>query len=613
MAGSSCTSDPPPPFEEAERFLYPVRWYLHEQARRDHNILEFEAQEQLGPDPAAAMREYYRHARTIFAEAARRVDAAHDRGASLMDQFRDWRTRLSNSEFTVSRDRVFVRSIPLLESDPDLAVRLFAFLGRHDLPLAADTETRLIQHFSAPALPQPKWPQWRSILLQQHAATGLRAMQSTGALAAWMPEWKRIECLVVRDFYHRYTVDEHTIVAVETLEAIQDSRFRELFSEIDRPDLLRFALLLHDIGKGGGNHVVVSHRIATEICSRLEVPEIDAETVLFLIDDHLTLSSVMSARDMGDPSTARHIADRVGTVERLKLLTLMTYADISAVQPGAMSAWRAEQLWRSYLAGYEELTRELATQRIHAPTDVRSDIADFLEGFPTRYQRTHVRSEIDAHFQLATASQKTGAAVTVNRLNGFHEATIATKDRPGLFAALSGALSAFGLNILKADAFSNANGLVLDRFIFSDPMRNLDQNPSEVERLETTLVRVALGREDVRKLLQRRPKPAVRTRVVDPKIHFDNAASPNSTLIEIIAEDRPGLLYDLASTLSDQGCSIEVVLIDTEGRKALDVFYVTQDGKALHADTHDSLRAKLLAACGQPAENSSARKSASLA
>jgi [protein-PII] uridylyltransferase len=585
-------------------FLAPLRFFLHERAGRDQNVLEFDAQEQIGERPAEMMRVYFRHARAIFVETNRRLQSAEDRSASLLDQFRDWRSRLSNQDFTVSRERVYLRTPAQLETDPELPVRLFAFLGRHGLELAADAEARLSEHFQKSKDAAPKWPGWRSILLQQRAAAGLRAAQASGALAAWVPEWRRIECLVVRDFYHRYTVDEHTLVGIESLEFVEDARFRDLFAEIDRPDLLRFALLWHDIGKGSGNHVPISRELARAIGTRAELPPLDFDTVLFLIDQHLILSNVMTSRDLSDPATARHIAESAGTVERLKLLTLLTYADISAVHPAAMTPWRGEQLWRAYLAGYEELTRELATQRIHDLPDASPELADFLEGFPMRYQRTHTRVQMEAHLELATRAQTAGAAVEVKRLNGFYQVVVAATDRPGLFASFAGALAAFGFNILKAEAFSNSAGTILDTFIFADPLRTLDLNPQEAERLEYMLARVALGKEDVRRLLQRRPLPRLRTVGLEPRVRFDNNASPSSTLIEIVAEDRAGLLYDLGSTLSAAGCNIEVVLIDTEGHKAIDVFYVTRDHRSLDPGLHEQLRGDLLNACAPAAANS---------
>ena len=215
----------------------------------------------------------------------------------------------------------------------------------------------------------------------------------------------------------------------------------------------------------------------------------------------------MQSRDLFDPQTIRDVAHQMETVERLKALTLVTYADISAVNPQVMTPWRAEQLWQLYLAVYNELTRELETERIEAiPSGPPARVA-FLEGFPTRYLRTHTEQEVDEHMALEEKSRKRGAAVDVRRLESAWQLTLVAADRPFLFASVAGTLSSFGMNILKAEAFANRRGLVLDTFTFDDPLRTLDLNPTEADRLRATTERVLAGKTDVRELLRNRPKP----------------------------------------------------------------------------------------------------------
>jgi [protein-PII] uridylyltransferase len=283
----------------------------------------------------------------------------------------------------------------------------------------------------------------------------------------------------------------------------------------------------------------------------------------------------------------------MGTVERLKALTLLTFADISAVNPTTMTPWRAEQLWQLYLKVYNELTRELETERIDAvPTGSPERIA-FLQGFPIRYLRTHSEAEIDEHMTLEAKSQKRGMAVDIRRLDSAWQLTLIAHDRPGLFADVAGTLSCFGMNILKAEAFSNLRHLVLDTFTFSDPARNLDLNPSEVERLEATVDKVVTGRTDVKELLRNRPKPVLPSKKagIASRVVIDSEASGTATLIEIVAEDRPGLLYDLATAITSNGGNIEVVLIDTQAHKAIDVFYVTANGRKLTPETQAAIQA----------------------
>lgn len=592
--------------QAARKFLYTVRIFLHQLAGRDDNALSFEAQELLSEDPGAWMREYYRCARSIYAAVQRAMEGAERTDLGLVAQFREWRGRLSNVDFTVARERVLLRDPHLLASDPDIVLRLMIFVARHGLRLGRDTEERIRTALPNLRLSGPDaWTRLRELLRLPGCVVGLRAMHSTGVLAELIPEWNRIDCLVRRDFYHRYTVDEHTLLTIAGLETLSGptegltKRFSELLSEIDRPELLRLALLLHDLGKGGGtgSHAAESVKLATSAMERLGVPEASRLTVNFLIEHHLDLSGMMNSRDLSDAATASQVAAVAGTVERLKLLTLMTWADISAVNPTAMTPWRLEQLWRTYLAGYHELTRELATARIEAAAE-RPEMSAFLRGLPVRYQRTHSEDEIRAHFGLWKVSRSGAIGIDVRKAEGAWQMTVVMPDKPGLLASISGAIASFGLNILKAEAFSNAEHDVVDTFAFADPHRTLELNPSEVDRLRDTVVRVVSGRVDVKKLLagRRRPHPPAGGRI-SASVTFNDEASPGATLIEVTAEDRPGLLYDLTSALSGAGLNIEVVLIDTEAHKALDVFYVTEGGHKLSTEAQAGVHDTLVAAC----------------
>jgi [protein-PII] uridylyltransferase len=570
-------------------FLAAVRIRLHELSSRDQNVLSFDAQEALSDKPAALMRDYYRHARTVDRALTKTIETAPVPEGSLLGRFHEWRSRLSTPEFTVSRDRVLLREPKRLEG---LAV--FEFAARHQLRLAPDTIDRL-----AGFVPQTTWEDWKRLFSLPYASVGLRAMQTAGTLGAALPEWHHIECLVVRDFYHRYTVDEHTLVAIAALESIGDARFADLYGEIPDPWLVRFALLLHDVGKGSGRHVAESLRMAHEILERLGAPEADRATIEFLIEHHLDLSAVMTSRDLHDVATAKMLAARVGTVERLKQLAILTYADISAVNPEAMTPWRLEQLWQVYLLAYGEVTSELYTDRIHHAEGVSPERAAFLEGLPVRYLRTHSPAQIDGHFELARQLASRPVAIEITHERRIYHLTILTRDRSGLFASIAGAISSFGLSIVKAEAFSNTQGIVVDTFTFADPNRTLELNPPEVDRLRGIVRRVVEGKQSAAQLLRSRHRPLLPSRAarLNPRITVNNEASDTATLVEIVAEDRPGLLYDLAHAISSADCDIEVVLIDTEGHKALDVFYVTSLGRKLSLEHAGSLKNNLATAC----------------
>ena len=585
--------------------LFEIRCFLHYLAGRDDNKLTFERQDEIASligaaSPEDLMRQYYRAVRDIARLANRRLDRFESKGSSLFSSFRDRTQRLSNSDFSVLHGSVFFRSTLNIESDPEILMRLFTFLGRHGLPLAADTEERMERQmpaFEAWVRAQPAvWTPLREILRLPYATKALRAMHETRALESLFPELREMEALVIRDFYHRYTVDEHTLVAIETvldLRNLQGDYFGDLASEAPDVDLLITALLFHDVGKGSPEegHVDASRRIAEHALRRAGIGDREWDTVSFLIGAHLEMSAAMNSRDLSDPTTARDVAAKIGTVEKLRLLALLTYGDISAVNPAAMTPWRRQLLWKLYTQTYAELTRELTT-RTHAP-DSQSDPAlkEFLEGLPPRYLRTHSNDEIAGHVRLDLESREKGVAVDLAKSAAW-VLTVVARDRPGLFAAIAATLSSFGFNILKAEAFSNAHGTIIDTFTFADSSRSLELNPEESGNVIRTVTRAVRGEISASQLLTRRPpvKPDLHA-LASARANFDNEASPAATLIELVTQDRPGLLYDVSSLISKRGGDIEVVLVDTEAKKAIDVFYVKKGGKKLSDEEARSLAA----------------------
>ncbi len=601
--------------ERGMQFLYALRCFLHYRSDRDNNLLTFELQDEvarlLPPEPVAAeewMRTYFRHARQVYQSALRALEYAEGQQSSLLRNFRDRLSRISTAEFTVSRERVFLRNPAEILRSSESILRLFTFVARHGIQLSWDTQRRIRGELASLACcfrtPLPHWSAWRELLSQPHAALALREMQETGLLAAAIPGWQSIDSLVVRDFYHRYTVDEHTLVAVQTIDhAVTNApgtpaRLHQLAKEDDDLAILRLGLILHDFGKGThpGDHVRGSLVAADAVLEHMQVPPAGRQAVRFLIEHHLDLSLIMNGRDLDDPATARFLTSRVGTQEDLRRLTLLTYADISAVNPTSMTPWRLEQLWRVYSLGVEQLTRELATDRIHEPSASASpELARFLEGFPKRYLRTHTPEQIEHHLALERKRKREGVAVEIEREAGAYLLTVLAHDEPGLFASLCGALASFAMNIVKAEAAANAEGCILDLIRFTDPLRTLELNPSEVNRLQWTIecvVRRSIAVSDLLKRRRRIPRPSGDSTIV-PAVRFNDEASDVATLVDFVGEDRPGLLYDLASAISARGCNIEVVMIDTEAHKAIDVFYLTRHGAKLNAATQEQLRSDL--------------------
>ena len=563
--------------------LRAIRCELHLAYARDQNVLNFDAQDSIGgANPAALMSEFYRAAREIYRAEERIFDAWDARNSPLFARVRESRSRISNEEFSVVRGLAYFRNPQREQSDPESVMRLFEFVAHHGVKLADDTARRI--HANYQELGRPvRWPHLARILNQPHAALALREMHETGLLGAIFPEFAEIECFVIRDFYHQYTVDEHTLVAIANVLALANqpsTPFSQLARETPQRAELLLALLFHDTGKNGEeSHSKVSARLADAALTRIGAPADLRETVVFLIEAHLEMSAVMQSRDLSDPATARTMAHRIETTERLKLLTLLTWADISAVNPHAMTPWRASLLWQLYTVTDRELTRELESDRV--------------EGLPVRYLRTHSDAERAEHAHM----EASGTEARLERSSAAWRLTLVSRDRPYLFASAAGAISSFGMDIVRAEAFTNSRGFAIDIFTFTDPLRTLELNPSEVENVRRTVESAVRGKLDVAKILERRPPPKIRAPIA-PRISIENPEGGHATLVEITAADRPGLLYDLARAISAEACSIEIVLINTEAQKAIDVFYVTEAGAPVSEPTRAHLSESLLKACG---------------
>lgn len=616
----------------AVHFLSDVRCFLHYRQGRDLNVLSYEMQAEAalsgiglrGPSastPAEWMRAYFRCVRAIY-----RLETLFEEGrparSGLYRLFEARNSRLSNADFSVVEDRVFLRQLSSVK-DPSVLLALFEFVARHGLKLSAETERCVegvvsgISQWAAQA--RNLWLQFRSILILPHAAVALRAMHRLGVLVALFPEFHAIDALVVRDYYHRYTVDEHSLVAIENVHALRSAengaerQFRDVFEGIERPELLFLALLFHDVGKGAaGDHVKASVAAVGGVLQRLQLGPSDAETVIFLVANHLRMSATVMRRDIFDPRVVREFGESVRSAEPLKMLTLLTYADIKSVNPEALTPWKAEMLWQLYAAASNDLNRTVDDQRVSTEQATGEPVTQlvaaaegtvdsrrlkaFLEGFPQRYLTTHPIPEIVSHCRMYGELNDQDPQIEIVQRNEYYDVVLLTLDSPFLFAGVAGTLSSWGMNILKADAYSNKAGVVLDTFRISDRFRTLELNPAEVERLKSDLAAAVSGEVDVAERMRQKFKPAEKVPKVkiEPRLYMDNLCSAHSTLLEVTAQDRPGLLYDISACLSELGCNIEAGIIDTQGQTAIDVFYLTCAGNKLDSAHQQQLRAELL-------------------
>ena len=617
-------------FDAALDFQMSVRCFLHFRHGRHDNTLTWEMQDEAAARKIGAsdaeitnaadwMRVYFGHVRSVHRVCTQLLEEIPAAWSSLYRQFQGWRSKVASADFSVVDGLIFLQQPGGLR-DPEMLLRLFHFMAEHGLKLSTTTEYKVEQALPALAATPPRgaelWLYMQETLVQPHAADALRAMNALRLLALLLPELKGIEALVVRDFYHRYTVDEHSFLAIEHLHRLKESksewdqRFAELLTELEQPELLYLALLLHDSGKAvpSDNHVELSLLLTDSCAERLDLDPVDRETVRYLVASHLEMSAAMR-RDVFDPANVKSFAERVGVPERLKMQCLMTYADVKAVNPEAMTPWKADNLWQLYIACANYLSRS-ADERVHTGDDGSSlapsnlahlqslapvagkKINVFLEGLPQRYLRIHGATDVLAHAEMAARLGQDSVQLSLKQVRHWYELTLITTDRPFLFASVSGALAAWGMNIVKANAFSNAAGMVVDTFYFTDRFRTLEMNLQEWERLKKSIAAVVKGEADVARMLRDRLKSqkADSTKVkISTQIEFDDSCSAHSTLVQVLTQDRPGLLYRMCSLVSKHECNIEIALIETEGQMAIDVLYLTSGGAKLSADRQAAL------------------------
>jgi len=605
-------------FDRAQNFLWTVRCHLHYLAGRAEERLTFDLQTEIGrrmgyTDHAGSrgverfMKHYFLVAKDvgdltrIFC-AILEADQKHKRRLSWMR----WGSRRSLGGFIVERDRLVIPSDDFFKNDPVALLRLFHVAQQHELDIHPRTLRAASQSLKLINRKLREDPEANRLFLEiltsrKDPETALRRMNEAGVFGRFIPDFGRVVAQMQYDMYHVYTVDEHTLFAIGIVHKIESGALKEdyplaaqIAGTIVSRRALYLAVLLHDIAKGrGGDHSVIGEQIALKLGPRLGLAAEETETVAWLVRWHLLMSSTAFKLDIGDPQTIRDFVERVQSPERLKLLLVLTVADIRAVGPKVWNGWKAALLRELYHHAIEVISGGLSEEGLNsrvasAQSAARRLLPDFSDddfatfashGYPFYWlsfdPETHSR-----HARLIREAEATGTPLTVEKRVEPHrsvtEITLYTADHPGLFSRIAGALAISGANIVDAKIVTMSNGMALDTFWVQDPAGGPFDRPDKLAKLAVVFEKVLSG--DLKPHLEFARPPAFpsRTRVftVAPRVLVENRVSASHTVIEVNGRDRPGLLFELTRALTGLNLQVSSAKISTYGEKVVDVFYV---------------------------------------
>ncbi len=638
---------------QAYDFISRARNEVHFQTGRVSDVLSLELQpavaDALGYKPKGGleaselfMRDYYRSARELrrFNESFLLRTGVSTPPEPLLRFRRRSRPAGVAGRYVVKQGKLYSKAKgPVGFADARELFAVFELVQAEDVPLSDDLKHEIRSQLRLVDRDFRDSPEAAARFLAMlgragQAGPALRAMHETGFLGRYLPVFKRIALLVQHDHYHRYTVDEHTLRAVESVDALAGlslggpgvrppegsplALLTTAFNDVRDARVLVLGTLLHDIGKGrGGGHVGRGARIARRLCEGLGLDADAVADVVFLIQKHLVMSQVSQRRDLSDAVLVEGFAETVSTLERLNMLFILTYADTNAVGPGVWNDWKASLLSKLYLRARAHLTggalpssesdrRVRLEERVLEglmPEYLRRDVEAFLATLPDRYLRAVPPDAIARHFHLVQAlGSRTVATDWVATDQGRHTVLSAClRDAPGALARLAGTLTGAGFDILSVDAFTRTDGIVLDIFTLAEANGAASGDEARWAAVDADLAAAIEGRHPVEAAVDRRwsqvPWGRRRRAPTPPRVRFEPPDALGRTVVEVRADDQPGLVYRITDCLSQIGLNISFAKIATEKHQALDVFYVTKaNGEPLTAEDASHVEAKLLKA-----------------
>ncbi|HEY0628731.1 MAG TPA: [protein-PII] uridylyltransferase [Sphingomicrobium sp.] len=627
-------------FERAERFFWSVRCHLHLIAGRAEERLGFDMQRQIAeamrysdrPGKSAVerfMQFYFLNAKAVGDLTglflAQLDEQMGDKGRRFaLPTFRRRPKHLHG--FTIDRGRLSIPNDHWFEDDPARLIELFALAAKEGMEIhpnamrLATRDARLVDQVRDE-------PRANALFLEVLTAenkpdVALRWMNEAGVFGRFVPDFGRVVAQMQFDMYHHYTVDEHSIRAIGLLSRIERGELAEdhplstaLFDQIASRRVLYVAVLLHDIAKGrGSDHSELGAEVAMELCPRFGLDEAETETVAWLVRYHLLLSNTAFRRDVTDPKTVEDFVRVVQSPERLRLLLILTVVDIRAVGPTTWNDWK-RQLLRALFDAAEERLRLGHKQRgRHEQVEARqSELADALP-WKASAIRAHARRLPDSYWiaeppewQQANALQVAGAeahfgdaepsvVAAPDPVSGMTRVSIFAPDRPGLFYRIAAALSGAGASIVDARIHTTKDGMALDNLLVTDAQGKGYEDSRLRKRLANAVEKVLRAEAEPQlPAMGKLPRRAEAFRVA-PRVLVSDKASSRTTVVEVNARDRPGLLARLAQAIHAAGHQLHSAHIATYGERAVDVFYLTTaTGKKLSEEEGAALRAALLA------------------